>query len=238
MSYVWDKNFTLDNCTFDSSRTIARIDDVKKWAWLILDEAGQLAVGSTGGGAPARTFMSYRNKAVTSVAQTFRDDDKLASLFLVSILPFHVDKILRQLCDFYIVMYGRGIGKVYQVRRSVFTGKLRTPRLCNLRVTLDGIEDLLEAYRDKRRKIVTQRRREYLEEIKRREQEERKKSVGIEWYADKIIEDDLLDSLTAKGKEIGDRGWFKRARCRTMFKVGHMKADAIKKTLENRLANE
>jgi len=64
-------------------------------------------------------------------------------------------------------MKARGLGRVYKVSRSIFTGHLSTPFLCNIKVGMPDLE-LHEKYREKRRKIIKTRRKEYLEEIMRR----------------------------------------------------------------------
>jgi hypothetical protein len=70
-----------------------------------------------------------------------------------------------------------------------------------------------------------------------RAREKKKSHASIDCYIEKVIEEDILEKLTVKHREIESMGRFNKSRAQSMLNVGHTIADNIKKTLENDWAN-
>lgn len=152
---TYDHNFNVNNVIFTMEEFLTRLNEVKKYAWLVFDETG-LEVA-------AREFMTIINKVMSYIAQSFRYT--AVNLICVVPNPDMVDIHIRELADFWIVVTNRGHARVYRTRMNPFrSGSLSTPLLCKLNITLPS-QPLCDEYESKRRMVLDSKYTIYLQEI-------------------------------------------------------------------------
>lgn len=152
---TYDHNFNVNNVIFTMEEFLTRLNEVKKYAWLVFDETG-LEVA-------AREFMTIINKVMSYIAQSFRYT--AVNLICVVPNPDMVDIHIRELADFWIVVTNRGHARVYRTRMNPFrSGSLSTPLLCKLNITLPS-KPLCDEYEAKRRMVLDSKYTIYLQEI-------------------------------------------------------------------------
>jgi len=176
LSAMSKREFTVDDVVFSMREFLERLkyyeDRKTKWAWIIFDEVG-LEV-------PAREFMKLINKIMSYVAQSFRK----TAINLIVVVPHYtmVDLHIQLLSDFWIIMKKRGHGRIYKNRMNPFKGRAQTPLLCELEVGKLGedLEDLLEAYENKRAEHLSGKYEEYLIEVEKKEESQKPRDLLAE----------------------------------------------------------
>lgn len=167
---------------FEPKSFLEREKELKKGAFIIFDEPA-LALGH-------RSWWKQTNIMISSRIETFRF--KLISVFFSTVTAKHIDVMVRELCQFKLLMVRRGIARVYRQTHDAFTGKLWWKPLGRIAFRLPS-QDIIDVYENRRAEYQEKLRKKYLKEFEAIERKGITSDVDLYEEAKSMLPE-LLDS--------------------------------------------
>ena len=170
---------------FEPKSFLEREPELKKGSFILFDEPA-LALGH-------RSWWQETNIMLSSRIETFRF--KLISVFFSTVTAKHIDVMVRELCQFKLLMVRRGIARVYRQTHDAFTGKLWWKPLGRVAFRLPS-SDIVDVYENRRAEYQERLRKKYLKQLEAIE----KKGVASDVDLFEEAKDRINEFLDDKGK--------------------------------------
>ena len=161
LAEMFDRTFTPRRICFRAKEFLRKLPDVPHGAFMVWDEPGQ-SVGH-------RTWLSPANMLIQFTLQSFRY--KLVNVIFCLPNAYYLDKVPRELCHFMVNIVRRGVGDVYEIKKSQFADRMYTKYVGTVYLHPPS-EALVEEYERMRAQLQEERYASYLEKLEYRERKE------------------------------------------------------------------
>jgi hypothetical protein len=137
---TYDPDFTAKNIVFTVEEFLELFRTLPERSFILWDEPG--------------AYISHRDFGTVSnkIAHIMMQSGRFKFINVIFALPSrdYMDKVCREMCHYFMHMYGRGFGVIYGIQRHPMTGWIMHPKITQV-MTRAPSKKMTDAYEQKKR---------------------------------------------------------------------------------------